>query len=429
MRNQRLSRRTFIRSMSATIALPYLEAMTPLSAASTVAHGGIPKRLAFLSIPFGVTEETWFPKTGPGALELSEGLMPLLRHREKVSVISNLTNKFLPNTVHSGNTTFLTCANLRRDPKIRFLNSVSVDQVAAQHLGESTRFSSLELSARKEGGMGPGLSLSWDHTGKPMPAHTSPIEIFNALFGSAGQSVEQLKANLNQKRSILDILTDDISMLKRYVSKSDTERIEEYTTTVRQIEQKLEKEEHWAAQPKPTAPFDMPSQPLGGSEEVKIYLDLMVAALQTDSTRVISYRQPLNALIRELGSSLGTHQVSHYKGFDTRTDVSKKKDILQSELLAYFIDRLETTKEIDGSSLLDHTLVAYGTGIRAVHTQKDVPIVVAGGRAMGIKQGQHLVYESGETPLANLWLTMLKAADVPANGFADSTDTLDAMMV
>jgi hypothetical protein len=415
--------------MGISLALPYLEAMTPITNKLS-GSSKIPKRLIFVSFPYGVTEEYWFPKGDiSGKLILSEGLEPLGRHLDDISVISNLSNLSPPNSVHSSCTTFLTCANLRRNPKIGFLNSESVDQVAARHLGLDTRFSSLEFSAKNEGGMGPGLSLAWDNQGNAIPGYNDPLAIFNRLFGEKNSLPEDQRIRLTRRQSILDIIMNDASALKIVASKTDMERVDEYFTSIRQIEKKLEKEYKWIDRKKPMPTMSQPEGKLEGSQEIKIFFDLMAAAIQTDSSRVITYRQPLQSLIREVDKRYGTHQISHYKNFDERLNISRKKDQLQSELFAYFLDSLKAVREPDGSRLIDNCLVAYGTGVRAVHTQKDFPIVVAGGKAMGIQQGQHLVYESGETPLANLWLTFLKASGVPATNFAESTGTLDDMLI
>ncbi|MBK1790367.1 DUF1552 domain-containing protein [Persicirhabdus sediminis] len=426
MIRKRLSRRTFLKSASATIALPWLESMTPLSAAqaSTVATEA-PRRLMFLSYPYGVTEEAWFPKTAGAKYEMPKALKPLERYRKYFSVVSNLSSQACP-SVHSGCTTFLTCADVYRNPSIGFSNTVSCDQLAAEHFLGKTRLPSLTLTEKGEGGMGPGSSLAWDSRGSAIPGEGDPMKVFNKLFTPETLTEEQQRDRLARKESVLDTILDDAKRMERVISSSDKDKLDEYFTSVRQMERQLEETSQWIGKPKPKSPLALPeAEEFKGSQKIKLMYDLMVAALQTDQTRVCSYRQPLNVLLKELESgNCGSHQMSHYKGHDSRYEVSLRRDILQAQSLAYLIHKLGTTKDVAGNSLLDQTLVAYGSNIRTVHMQRNIPFLLAGGTGTGVKQGQHYVFEENDTPLANMWLSMLQHTGVQAESFSNSNGTL-----
>lgn len=422
MFSKRLDRRTFLRGVGAAVALPTLDVM----AADAVAKKP-PVRMVYVSFPFGVTEESWFPEGGTGPLKLSPGLAPLQRHLKDVSVIANLGNS-THNDGHAGCTTFLTCANLKRNPKLSFSNSVSCDQVAARYLGKETRFASLSLSAPTEIGMGSGLSMSWDANGTAIPGLGNPVEIYNQLFGGKGTSVATQKERLQNQRSILDVIGEDAKSLSHVVSRSDSQRIDQYFTAIREIEKGISREESWVGKSRPDAPFKPPERKVKGTSEISTFYNLMAAALQTDSTRVISYRQPLAALLDEITTKYSTHQISHYPNFDDRFEISQDKDKAQSKLFAGFLDHLADFEEADGSRLLDNCLIAYGVGTRKVHGQRNIPLISAGGRNVGMKQGQHIVHKPDVTPLANMWLTMFQAAGMPLDRFSESNDIVKGLL-
>ena len=411
-----ISRRTVLRGAGASIALPMLEAMS----APRKSAGASPKRLVFLGFGFGVTEETWFPTEAGAKYKMPKGLKPLEKYRKDFSVLSHLSNKFYPGSVHSGTTTFLTSANIYRDPTTQFKNSISCDQVAAEYVGRTTRFKSLQLSTKGEGGLGPGLSLAWDAKGTPIAGEMDPIDVFNKLFGDGGLSLEQRRKQILEEKSILDSVYEDIRSIHKVVSKNDKNKINEYLSSIRAMELDLKRAYIWAGKPKAKTILKAPEPKLRGINAIRSMYDLIVAALQTDSTRVISYRQPLGAILQDLEiKNMPTHSMSHYKGFDERMKASQARDKAQSELLAYLIGKMKSTKDTYGRSLLDQSLIAYGGGIRCVHDQMNTPLILAGHGGGGIKQGKHYIYKSRETPLANLWLSMIQHAGAPVKQFGD----------
>ena len=413
-----ISRRTVLRGAGASLALPMLEAMS----APRKSVSKSPRRLVFLGFPFGVTEETWFPSESEvgSKYKMPLGLKPLEKHRKDFSILSHLSNKFYPGSVHSGTTTYLTSANIYRDPTTQFKNSISCDQVAAEYLGRTTRFKSLQLSTKGEGGLGPGLSLSWDAKGTPIAGEMDPIDVFNKLFGDGGLSLEERRKQILEEKSILDSVYEDIRSIHKVVSKNDREKINEYLSSIRAMELDLKRAYIWAGKPKPKTTLKAPEHKLRGINSVRSMYDLIVAALQTDSTRVITYRQPLGSILKDLGhDNIPTHSMSHYKGFDSRRAASEARDKAQSELLAYLIGKMKATKDVYGRSLLDQSLIAYGGGIRCVHDQMNTPMILAGHGGGGLKTGRHYVYKSRETPLANLWLSMIQHAGAPVESFGD----------
>ncbi len=227
---------------------------------------------------------------------------------------------------------------------------------------------------------------------------------------------------LAQKRSVLDAVLTDADDLQRGLNKSDTDKLEEYFQSIRDIETRLGKDEQWLNVPKPGAALMEPQAGLAGRDEVAIMYDLIVAALQTDSTRVITYRQPVGTLLQSLAIKVAPHDMSHYSPGD-RMEASQKRDVAQSELLAGLLDKLKAVKEPDGSSLFDHTALAYGSNIRTIHYLDNCPTILAGGGA-GLKLGQHLVLPKN-TPLCNAWLTLLSGLGVQVGRHGDSSGVIE----
>lgn len=408
------TRRHFLRSASALITLPALESIGFKAFAAHKVKAP-PKRMVFLGFGFGVTQETWFPdkaKVG-SSWDLPEGLKPLARHHQDITVVQGCSNKFA-NEAHWGSTFWLTGANRYAQPGQSFANSVSADQVAAEHLGADTRYTSIQLTAAdaEASGHGPGSSLAWDKQGKPVSGLDNPVQVFHRLFSEETVPLIQRKAMLMQKRSVLDALVTDAKRVQNGLTKTDADKLEEYFQSIRDIEIRLGKDEQWLGVPKTKPALAEPKLSLAGKEEMQVMYDLIIAAFQTDSTRVVTYRQPMQALLQSLGIGIGSHDVSHYMPGD-RMAASQKRDLAQSELLASFIDKLKSTKEADGSPLFDHTCLAYGSNIRSIHYLDNCPTLLAGGGAK-LKMGQHLLLPK-DTPLCNVWLTMLHGIGLDPN--------------
>lgn len=425
-----IQRRLFLRSSTASIALPFLESFG-YRAISATAPKTPPKRMMFLAMGYGVTQETWFPNvkdTGKN-YKLPEGLKALARHKNDFTIIQNTSNKYSAEA-HWGSTFWLTGANRFGSPGSSFHNTISADQVAAEQWGDQTRFKSLQLNGSDKSlngpGHGPGLSLGWDKGGKPVAGINDTTVLYHKLFSSPTIPIEQRKALLAQERSILDTIMIDAKDIKKGLTKTDIDKLDEYFSGIRDIETRLSKDEMWMDRPRPKAPFPAPKKSSHGIEEIKLMYDLMVAALQTDSTRVLTFRQPIAALLNSLSTSIQPHDMSHYVPGD-RMKLSKKRDHVQCELLADLFDKLKKTKEFDGSSLFDHTSIAYGSNLRSIHYLDNCTTLLAGGGS-SIQLGEHLVLAK-DTPLCNVWLTLLQGVGIKVERHGDSTDIVKELKV
>jgi hypothetical protein len=415
------NRRRFLRASGGLIALPWLESLAPRTSAAAAAASLPPKRMVFLGFGWGVTNETWFPdakKTGAD-YELSPGLAPLARHKEHFTVVQGCSNRFA-NEAHWGSTFWLTGANRYAEPGQSFHNSISADQVAAAHLGRDTRFASLQFNSPDVGnsGHGPGLSLAWDVRGKPLAGLDNPVLAFHRLFSDDAMPLTERRAMLAQQRSVLDAVLEDARRVQRGLTRADADKLDEYFESIRDIEIRLGKDEQWLTIPKTKPPVGEPQPGLAGREEIRVMYDLIVAALQTDSTRVVTYRQPVGTLLQSLDVKVAPHDMSHYSPGD-RMEASQKRDVAQSELLAGLIDKLKAVKETDGSTLFDNVCLAYGSNIRTIHYLDNCPTLLTGGGA-GVKLGRQLVLQK-DTPLCNVWLTLLRGIGIDAERHGDST--------
>ncbi len=426
------TRRHFLQSSTALIALPVLESLGFRRFASAATPAAPPKRLVFLGFGWGITEPTWYPDIKkPGAdYELPLGLKPLERHKADFSVVQGLWNKY-SNEGHWGSTMWLTGANRYAQPGQSFHNSISADQVAAAQLGLQTRFASLQFNSSESGDMsghGPGLSMAWDVSGKPVGGQNGPVAAFHRLFAKDSTPLAQQKSLLAQKRSVLDAVVDNAKSLQRGLAKNDNAKLEEYFQSIRDIETRLSKEEQWMEVPRPNAPLKEPAATANGNgrEEIKLIYDIMIAAMQTDSTRVMTFRQPVATLLTAMDIKVHPHDMSHYHTtLGEKLDASQRRDIAQSELLAGFLDKLKATKEADGSTLFDNIALAYGSNIRTGHELSNCPTIITG-RGAGLKLG-HSIVAPKDTPLCNAWLTMLHGVGVNVVRHGDSTGTVSEL--
>jgi hypothetical protein len=422
-----LNRRHFLRSASACIALPLLESLGFRRFASATAPAARPKRMIFLAMGWGVTNETWYPdRTQTGSdWTLSEGLKPIAPFQKDITVVQNTYHKFSTDG-HQGSTFWLTGANPYGVAGRSFNNTISADQLAADQFGSETRFASLCLS-NPGGEGGHGQSVSWNRQGKPVAEIPDPVAAFHKLFSDEKTPLAQRQADLKRQKSVLDTVLAEARATARGLSKEDTDKLSEYLDSIREIEVRLSKEEQWLAVPKAKPVLDLrePQKGASGDREIALMYDLMVAAFQTDATRVISYRQPVNSLLRSRGVNLDGHSMSHYD-LGPRREASQTRDRAQSELLARLIKRLKEAREPDGSTLFDHASVVLGTNIRTGHMLDNCPTLLTGGGA-GIKLGQHLVMPDPKTPLCNVWLTLLQGVGVRASSFGDSTGVIESL--
>ncbi|MDF1860795.1 MAG: DUF1552 domain-containing protein [Verrucomicrobiales bacterium] len=419
------NRRAFLKAGSTILALPLLDSICEAQAAAPN-----PKRALFIGFGFGCTEDTFFP-TEAGRFSdigMTQGMAPLKRHQNDITMVSNLTNHGASHP-HSGSTSYLTGANVYNTPGKKFHNSVSVDQLVARKIGQDTRYPTLTLSdSATQDGHGAGLSLAWSDKGHPIPGITTPIDLYAQLFGQAKESSQEREFRLAQKRSILDGVTSDFKSTKRKLSKNDQDKLEDYFQSVRQIEQNISREVEWAETPKPKSPLREPGEGMDGLRAVKTMHSLIVAAFQTDSTRVITFRQPIGSVLLGHGLNLNPHSLSHYGLDPKRREVSQVKDRLFMELLASLIDQFKSKQDLNGQNLFESSLISYGSNLRSGHGIRGCPAIYTGGAAEKLKRGEHIVLPEQDTPLANYWLTLMQQIGVPLEQFSHSTGTLDEMV-
>ena len=422
-------RRRFLRGTGAIVALPCLASFGfRRYAAAAPASTSRPKRMIFVGFGWGVTQETWYPdpsQTG-ATWALPDGLQPLARHQRDITVVQNCFHKHSTDA-HSCSTFWLTGANKYGVPGKSFSNTISVDQVAAEQFGSATRFTSLALSGPADS-HGPGLSLAWNRQGKPVAGSESAVAAYHKLFSADSTPLEERRARLRDKQSVLDTVMEDALDLQRGLSHEDCDKLDEYFESIRDIETRLAKEEQWLAVPKvkPDPAVPEPGSGMRGDAEVRLMYDLMVAALQTDATRVATYRQPAQLLIDGLGINFSGHNISHYTP-GPRMEASQARDRALSGLLGHLIERLQATTEPDGTRLFDHTSVVFGTNVRSQHYLDNCPTILTGGGA-GIKLGRHVVMKDPKTPLCNVFLTLLKGVGVQAESFGDSTGIIEELI-
>jgi len=420
------NRRAFLKSGAVCLSLPMMDS---LLSARTVAAA--PRRVLFVGCGFGFTKDTFFPtKAGRFAdIGLTPGMKPLERHRDDLTMVSNLTN-LGASSPHSGSTSYLTGANVQGTPGKKFHNSVSLDQVIARKIGQDTRYPTLSLSdTENKDGHGPGLSLAWSDKGHPIPGITNPLDLYARLFGQDKETPEQREFRMSERRSVLDGVLSDLKSAKRKLSKTDQDKLEDYLQSIRQIEQSISREVEWAETPKPDAPIRKPKEAMDGLAALKTTQRLIVAAFQTDSSRVITYRQPIRSILLSKEINLNPHSLSHY-GLDPRRRVaSEQKDLIFMELLAGLIDQFKSARDLNGQSLFESSVISYGSNLRSGHGLRGCPSIFTGGAAESLKKGEHIVLPEQDTPLANYWLTLMQSMGIPMDRFSHSTGTLSEILV
>jgi len=415
------NRRTILKAGSAALAIPLMESVGLAKAAVPA-----PKRFLMIGCGYGFTKETFFPtEAGRFAdIGLTPGLKPLERHRDDITMVSNLTNPGATNA-HGGSTSYLTGANVSGTPGKKFHNSISLDQVIARRIGQDTRFPTIPISDKSTSdGHGPGLSLAWSDKGHPIPGVTNPLDLYHQLFGQDKETDAEREFRLAERRSVLDGMVADLKTSSQKLSKTDQRKLEDYLQSIRQIEQSISREVEWANTPKPAAPLKQPKDEMDGLAALKTFQKLIVAAFQTDSTRVITWRQPINSILKSWQFSLGAHSLSHYNLDPRRREASQQKDAMFMELFAGLIDLFKQTEDIHGQNLFESTLISYGSNLRTGHGLKGCPALYTGGAAANLKYGEHIVLPQKDTPLANYWLTLVQQAGISLDQFSHSTGSL-----
>ena len=425
------NRRTFLRNGTNALTLPFLASLLPAGSralAEQSLSSGAPKRLLWMAMGHGHMEKHFYP-TESGRLSdiaLPPGWGPMKKNLNQVTMVSNFTNAENKQP-HEGTEAVLTCVNVVGFPGKARHNSISCDQVAAAHLGQETRYQSLQLNCENgDSGNGHGgVAMSYREDGSPLPGFASPLEVYFKVFGG-NVSREEMLHTLKQRRSIFDILEFEGSSTKRLLTHDDREKLEDYTTSIRDIELSLSREEEWIDIPYPKATQKRPPEGMQGEPEIKAMFKMILAAWQTDATRVVTYRMPDAGLLQSMGISSTPHTLSHYGSNVSLHELNLKRTTKWMQLYSAFIDQLRSAKDPldpNGGTLFDNSLVYNGGGLRTAHRTTNVPCLLTGGGFKGLKHGRHRVASKENTPLANLWTTMLQDAGAPIERFADANAT------
>ncbi len=449
----RMNRRDVLRGIGVSMALPMLDCMVLAGADGKPAEAK-PKRSVFLYIPNGVNTLTWQIEKAGADFEFSGPLQSLERHRQDVTPISGLHHPLVIGKHHNCDKVWLTGADVPGDGGA-FRNTVSADQLMAEVQGQTTRFASLEMAVE-------GHSLAWSRDGIQIPAERNTVNIFNTLFGVEKESKESIRRRLSRRGSILDLVAEDARKVTGKLGSEDRNKLDEYLTAVRQVEVRTQRADSWLSVPKPTLDSDDAAHLSRKidmsvvSEYHRLFYDLMVMALRTDSTRVITCMicsESNGGAIPDIGISQTRHGLSHHNGDPEQLRRLTQTDTFLVEQLSYFLDQLKATQDEHGQPLLDTTQVLWGSGMAYGHSHgnANLPTLLAGGKALGYKHGQHVDFNlpkigqynvadaqnhyricsrpvDSDARLSNLLLTMLQQADVPAQQFQDSVRPLTELM-
>jgi len=448
-----LNRRRFLRGLGACLALPTLGSLRPFtstaSAAETVAAGGAtaagsPLRMAFVYFPNGAIQDAWWPKNQGEGLQLAETMQPLDGLKHRLQVIGGLDHVHAtPGPDGAGDHarasgTFLTGVRVRKTAGADINAGVSIDQMVARSIGHLTRFPSLELTCdavRKSGNCDSGYScayqynLAWSTPTTPVAPEPNPRLVFERLFGagSHGERARSLRLRQEQQRSILDFVMEDARAIQRQVSPRDQEKLDEYLTSVREIEQRIDQAERFKESPDPEA--ETPAGvPASFQEHLAIMFDMLLLAFQTDSTRIATFlmaNDGSNRAFPEIGIAEGHHYLSHHRNQDDMIAKVAQIDRWYMEQFARFLTKMEQAKDADGQSLLHNSMIVYGCGNSDGnrHTHSNLPVLLAGSGGGAFTTNRY--WDAKSVPMSNLLLTM--ADTMGARGlerFGDSTGRL-----
>jgi Protein of unknown function (DUF1552) len=435
-----LHRRTFLKGVQATLALPLLDAMIPAVTALAKTPARPVSRLGFVYIPMGCDRARWTPLDDGGALnELSQILAPLEPVKEQLTVVTNLRlEQSYPGTHDTSNSGFLSAAFAKHTESSDYHLGITADQVAAKQMGRDRQLPSLELSMDLNplaGVCNNGYAcvyqncLSWSSPTTPLPSEAHPRIVFERLFGE-GESADGRRAALRNRTSLLDSFSDDIARLKRKVGAADSVRVDQYLDSIREVERQIQRAEAGAAR-NPVPDLDRPvGVPAAFADHARLMFDLQVLAFQADITRVVTFqlaRELSNRTYPEIGVPDPHHPTSHHGNNPEKLAKIAKINTFHVLLFAEFLEKLKSTPDGDGS-LLDNTVYLYGSGMgnSSLHDHENLPILVAGGAACGMRGGRHIQYKEG-TPLANLHLTLLDRVGVHLDSFGDSKGKIDEL--
>jgi hypothetical protein len=439
-----LPRRTFLRGLGAAVALPLLDGMVPAFAGGRNAATVRVPRLGVLYLPNGMNMARWKPQGVGSDFELTPVLQPLAAFRNELLVLSGLCNKeadAVPGEGggdHSrGQAAFLTGVHAKKTQGADVRAGVSMDQIAAERLGQETQLASLELALEANdlvGGCEVGLAcaysgtIAWRSATTPLPMEVDPRAVFERLFGVSDSTDKDARlARLAMDKSILDSVLGELHRLQGLTGPSDRTKISEYVEAIRDVERRIQKAEEQSARELPALgrPAGVPAS---YEDHCKVMFDLMTLAFQTDMTRVSTFligREQSTRSYPEAGVAEPHHPVSHHQNRPDQLEKLAKINIFHTQLFAYLLERLRATRDGEGT-LLDNVILLYGAGLSNsdVHLHHDLPILLAGGGGGHLKGGRHIAVPE-HTPLANLHLTILEKMGVPIEQLGDSTGTLE----
>jgi hypothetical protein len=427
-----LSRRTVLRGVGAAISLPLLDAMIPAATALANTAAAPKPRLGFTYFPHGAIQARWQPKETGTSFELPQILKPFEPYRQHMTVVSGLRNKAgespSPHAIIAG--TWLGCVApaVSQQPNA----GTSADQIAAQHIGQDTTLPSIELAGEGGGGAcDPSFGCSYSGTvafrtpNQPLPMEHNPRKAFYRLFGQGDNAVERNQI-MEETGSILDMVQESAADLKRQLGTNDKAMVDDYLDSVRELERRVAKQKE-----KVESGVKLPDAPSGVQEDFGKVLDTMfemiLLAYQANVTRVTTFMMAKEVSMRtynQIGVPDAFHPLSHHQNDPAKLDRLAKVQVYHSEAYARFLKRMASTKDGDGT-LLDHSILVYGSNMSNsdMHNNDPLPIAVFGHGYGKIKGGQHLHYPQ-DTPLANLWLTLLNRAGIPADKHGNSTGVL-----
>jgi hypothetical protein len=437
---QAVPRRTFLRGAGASLALPLLDSMVPAFAAPQS-----PVRLSIVYTSNGMNMDKWTPAGDGTGFQFSPTLEPLASFRDQLLVLSGLNNNAgdpLPGEGESApheraGAVFLTGVHPKREGRV----STSMDQIAAHELGKHTQLASLELGLQSNdlvGGCEKGWScaytntICWSNATTPLPIEYQPRAVFERLFGDSNSTDPSVRtARIRKDRSLLDSVSEAVSRLLTGLGPGDRARLGQYLDAMRDIERRIQMAEEQSARELPL--LERPSGvPATFEEHAKLMFDLLVLAYQTDMTRVSTFmmgRGQSNRTFREIGVPEAHHALSHHQDDPAKLEKIYLINLYHSRLFAYFLEKLRSTPDGDGS-LLDHVMIMYGSDMSDgnKHWLQNLPILLVGGGGGQIKGGRHFRYGK-DTPITNLYLTLLDKLGVPIENFGDSTGKLNLLPV
>ena len=425
-----LSRRTFLRGAGVAIGLPFLDAMIPAGTALAQTAAKALPRMGFIYFPHGAIMDQWTPAKEGADFELSPILKPLAPFKKQLTVVSALDNKpAVSPAVHAITPgTWLSCVHPResQDPYM----AITVDQLAAKHIGQDTPLPSLEVATEGGGGNGGACdrnfgcsyagTISFRTPSTPLPMEYNPRKLFERVFGQ-GDTPKERKAIAKQYASILDLVAEEASNLQRRLDPQDRAMLSDYLESVREIERRVQKmEEHDLSK------LDLPNVPPGTppfDERLNLMFDMVALAYQANLTRIFTMMmaaEASNQTYNHIGIPDAFHPVSHHQNDPKRIATLVKIQTYHTEVFAKFLTKLQKMPDGDGS-MLDHSIIVFGSNMSNsnMHNHDPLPTAVVSGWSK-IKGGQHLRYPD-HTPLANLFLTLLDRAGIPAESFGDST--------